>query len=138
VTPSPEDVETLAAFSADERPAMSVYLDLVTADKRKSASKDFETMADQRLSEQYGTNHRRRKMLQEDIEIVHMYLNNGSLPGGAGLAIFSCASSLFWRAYTLPVAVPNQVDIGPTFNLAPLRRAMKEIERRQELLAEAI
>lgn len=136
--PSPEDLKRLAAFRTEERPVLSVYLDLVTADKRKSASNEFKLMANQRLAEAYKTDHRRRKMLQEDIEIVQMYLNNGSLTCGAGLAIFSCASSLFWRAYTLPVAVPNQVDIGPTFNLTSLRGAMREMERRQELLEEAV
>jgi hypothetical protein len=131
-------MEKLAAFRTGERLALSVYLELVTSDKRNVASRDFETMVGQRLSEVYKTDFRRRKMLQEDIEIVHMYLNNGALTCGAGLAIFSCASSLFWRAYTLPVAVSNQVDIGSTFNLAPLRQAMVEMERRKELLEEAI
>lgn len=134
--PPPEDLKKLAAFEADGRPVMSVYLNLTTADKRKSASDNFETMANQRL-EECGADHRCRKMLQEDIEIVQMYLNNGSLLHCAGLSIFSCASCLFWRAYSLPVAVPNQVGIGPTFNLAPLIRATREMERRQELLAEA-
>jgi hypothetical protein len=135
VTPSFEDLERLAAFEADGQPALSIYLNLTTAEKRKSASNDFERMATQRLAE-WGIDHRRRKMLQEDIEIVQMYLNN--VPRSAGLAIFSCASRLFWRAYSLPVAVLSQVDIGPTFNLDPLITAMKEMRRRQALLAEAI
>ncbi len=137
MTPSPEDLERLAAFEAEGRPALSIYLDLTTANKRKSACNNFETIAKQRLDE-CGTNYRYRKMLQEDIEIVQIYLRNDSLPHSAGLVIFSCASRLFWRAYSLPVAVPNRVDIGPTFNLDPLIAAMKEIKRRQALLAEAV
>ncbi len=134
--PSPEDFERLATFETDGRPAMTVYLDLTTSDKRESASKRFEAMAVQQL-EKCGASRRCRKMLREDIDIIHMYLNNGCLPCGAGLAIFSCASCLFWRAFSLPVAVSNRVGIGPVFNLEPLNQAMEEMERRRELLAEA-
>jgi len=136
VIPSSKDLETLAAFKAKGQSALSVYLDMTTAEKRKSAYSYFETMTNQQLRE-HGTNYHCRRMLQEDMDVVQMCLSNRSTPG-VGIAIFSCASSLFWRAYSLPVAVPNRVDIGSVFDLDPLRRAMKEIERRQELLAEAI
>lgn len=135
--PSPEELQRLAAFETDGQPTLSIYLDLTTANKRKSASNDFETMSNQQL-DKCRADRRCRKILQEDIEIVQIYLSDGSLPPSAGLAIFSCASRLFWRAYSLPVAVPNRVDIGPTFNLEPLLSAMKEIKRRQALLAEAV
>ncbi len=135
--PSPEDLARLAAFEADGRPALSIYLELTTAHKRKSASNIFETMANQQL-EARNVDRRWRKMLQEDIEIVQMYLSNSSFPCSAGLAIFSCACRVFWRAYPLPVAVPNRVYIGPTFNLEPLISALDAIKRRQALLAEAV
>jgi len=127
----------LAAFEAGGRPALSIYLELTTAHKRKSANDIFEAMVNQQL-EACNADRRWRKMLQEDIEIVQMYLSNGSFPYSAGLAIFSCACRVFWRAYPLPVAVPNRVDIGPTFNLEPLISALEEIKRRQALLAEAV
>lgn len=137
VTPSPEDLARLAAFEADGRPALSIYLELTTVHRRKSARSIFETMASQQL-EAGNADRRWRRMLQEDIEIVQMYLSNGSFPYSAGLAIFSCAGRVFWRAYPLPVAVPNRVDIGPTFNLEPLLSALEAIKRRQALLAEAV
>ena len=57
---------------------------------------------------------------EEDIEIVRLYLNCNASRCGAGLAIFSCASELFWRAYSLPVPVPTHVAVGPRFDIEPL------------------
>lgn len=62
-----------------------------------------------------------RKAIQEDIEIVSLYLKTNAHRRQPGLAIFSCAAELFWRAYPLPEPVPNRVVIGPRFDLEPLR-----------------
>jgi hypothetical protein len=61
-----------------------------------------------------------REIIQEDIEIVSLYINSNAYRCGAGLAIFSCASELFWRAYSLPLPVPSQVAVGPQFDIEPL------------------
>jgi len=41
-----------------------------------------------------------------------------------------------WLAYSLPVAVPNRLDIRSSFNLGPLIWALKKVDRWRELLAE--
>jgi hypothetical protein len=56
------------------------------------------------------------------MEIVGLYLRTNGHRRHPGLAIFSCAAELFWRAYPLPRPVPNQVAVGPKFNLEPLHQ----------------
>ena len=58
------------------------------------------------------------------MEIVGLYLKTNGHRYPPGLAIFSCAAELFWRAYPLPVAVPTQVTVGPKFDLEPLLRIL--------------
>jgi hypothetical protein len=136
VTLSSEDLDTLATFESDGQPALSIYLDLTTAAKRNVIGETFQDMIERRIEKEGMQRHRQRK-LQEDMTIVQRYLQNGNSPYGPGVVIFSCASHLFWRAFILPVAVTDQVDIGPRFNLEPLREAMKRMRHREELLSEA-
>jgi hypothetical protein len=56
------------------------------------------------------------------MEIVKLYLQTNGHRRYAGLAIFSCASELFWRAYPLLVPVPTEITVGPGFNVEPLRQ----------------
>jgi hypothetical protein len=66
-----------------------------------------------------------QEVLKEDMEIIGLYLRANGHRNHAGLAIFSCAAELFWRAYPLPVPVPTQVTIGPRFNVEPLAEAVE-------------
>lgn len=136
MTLSSEDLESLATFEPNGQPALSIYLDLTTSAKRNAIGETFEAMIKQQIEKEATRPHQRRK-LQEDMAIVQGYLQNGHTPYGPGVAIFSCASCLFWRVYVLPVAVKDQVNVGSKFNLEPLHEAMKRMRHREELLSEA-
>lgn len=115
----PKDLELLRAFDSGGRITLSVYLRLDTPQRRESAYDEFLRQVRTRI-EECGSNAECQEAIQEDLEIVGLYLRTNGHRRHVGLAIFSCASELFWRAYPLAVPVPTQVTVGPQFNLEPL------------------
>jgi hypothetical protein len=113
------ELEVLRSFNGHGRSVLSAYLCLDTPKHRESAYDDFVQHMQVRL-EECGTNADCREAIKEDMEIVGLYLKTNGHRRHAGLAIFSCAAELFWRAYPLPVPVPTQVTVGPRFHLRPL------------------
>jgi hypothetical protein len=61
-----------------------------------------------------------REALEEDAEIVGLYLKTNGHRRHPGIVIFSCAAELFWRAYPLTKALPTRVSVGPKFDVEPL------------------
>ncbi len=118
------DLELLRSFDSRESVALSVYLRLDTPAYRDSAYDVFLQQVQAHLDE-CGAAEECRRALQEDVEIVGLYLKTNGHRQHAGLAIFSCAAELFWRAYPLRVPVPNQVTVGPRFDLSPLRQVAR-------------
>ena len=118
----PKDFELLRAFDSGGRITLSVYLRLDTPESRESAYEEFMRQVRIRI-EECGSNVECRSEIQEDMEIVGLYLRTNGHRRHAGLAIFSCAPELFWRAYPLAVPVPSQVTVGPQFNLEPLTQS---------------
>ena len=114
------DLELLESFNGHGHIVLSAYLQLDTPQHRQAAFEEFMRQAWARL-EECGPRADCRKAIQEDIEIVSVYLKTNGHRRQPGLAIFSCAAELFWRAYPLPEPVPNRVIIGPRFDLDPLR-----------------
>ena len=117
------DLEVLRSFDSRGRITLSAYLRLDSAADRASAYEVFMTLMRTRL-EQCGSNRECRDAVEEDMAIVGLYLRTNGHRQHAGLAIFSCAAELFWRAYPLESAIPTQVTVGPTFNLEPLLLAV--------------
>jgi hypothetical protein len=113
------ELEILRSFNGHGRIVLSAYLCLDTPEHRKSAYDDFVQQMQARM-EECGHQAECRKAIEEDMEIVGLYLKTNGHRRHAGLAIFSCAAELFWRAYPLPVPVATQVVVGPTFHLKPL------------------
>ena len=116
------DLELLRSFGGRGHTALSVYLRLDTPAYRDSAYDFFLEQVQARLDE-CGAREECRQAIQEDLEIVSLYLKTNGHRQHAGLAIFSCAAELFWRAYPLSTPVPGQVTVGPHFNLEPLLQA---------------
>jgi hypothetical protein len=114
------DLELLESFNGHGHIVLSAYLQLDTPQHRQAAYEEFMRQARARL-EECGPRADCRKAIQEDIEIVSLYLKSNGHRRQPGLAIFSCAAELFWRAYPLPEAVPDRVVIGQRFDLEPLR-----------------
>lgn len=116
---SKKDLEVLRAYRSRGHTLLSVYLRLDSAAGRQGAYQQFV-----RLLRACLNNHELPPMcpeiIQEDIEIVSLYLTSNANHPGAGLAIFSCACELFWRAYSLPILIPSRVAVGPRFDIEPL------------------
>jgi hypothetical protein len=113
------DLEVLRSFDARGNITLTAYLRLDTPQHRESAYREFMQQIQTRLAE-CGPRPECREAIQEDVEIVGLYLKTNGHRRHAGVAIFSCAAELFWRAYPLPVAIPSHVTVGPRFDVEPL------------------
>jgi hypothetical protein len=104
---------------------LSAYLRLDTPEHRETAHNEFMLQMQSRL-EECGGSLECREALKEDMEIVSLYLRTNGHRDYVGLAIFSCAAELFWRVYPLPAPLPNQVSVGPKFDIEPLRKDIRQ------------
>lgn len=116
------DLELLRTFDSRGRITLTAYLSLDTPKRRQSAYDDFVQHMRARLDE-CGSDRECREAIQEDMEIVGLYLKGNGHRRARAVALFSCAAELFWRAYPLTVPVPTQVTVGTSFDLGPLVHA---------------
>ena len=116
---SDRELDVLKAYDNRGHNLLSVYLRLDTSARRQAANDQFVQQVRACL-DNHDPPPMLREIIQEDIEIVSVYISSNAKRCGAGLAIFSCASELFWRAYSLPLPVPTQVAVGPRFDIDPL------------------
>lgn len=123
-----KELNVLESFNGRGHIVLSAYLPLDTAEHRRSAYANFLELAQERL-EECGRRADCREAMREDIEIVGLYLKSNGHRHNAGLAIFSCAAELFWRAYPLPVPVSTQVAVGSHFDLEPLKQVVERVQR---------
>ncbi|MGC9334183.1 MAG: hypothetical protein ACP5JJ_08555 [Anaerolineae bacterium] len=117
------DLEVLQSFNGREHITLSAYLLLDTPERREAAYSEFMRLTKKRL-EDCRPRPECQEAIHEDMEIVGLYLKTNGRRNHPGLAIFSCAAELFWRAYSLPVPIPTQVSVGPRFDVEPLKEAM--------------
>ena len=113
------DLEILQRFDSRGHITLSAYLRLDSPDHRESAFDEFAQQMQAKLDEcapQTGC----KEAIKEDMEIVELYLKTNGHREHAGLAIFSCAAELFWRAYPLARPIPTKVTVGPRFDVDPL------------------
>jgi len=120
-----EDLETLQSFNSHDHITLSAYLRLDTAERRAAAHQEFVRQMEMRLAE-CQPQPECREAIQEDMEIVGLYLKSNGHRQVAGVAIFSCAAEFFWRAYPLSRPLPTQVAVGDRFRLEPLLEAALE------------
>jgi hypothetical protein len=116
------DLETLQSFDGHGHITLSAYLPLDTPEHRETAYDVFVRQVQACLDE-CGPRPECREAIKEDMEIVGLYIRTNGHRHHPGLAIFSCAAELFWRAYPLSVPLPAQVMVGPRFDLEPLMQA---------------
>jgi len=119
------DLEALQSFNGHGSITLSAYLRLDTPQHQESAYDEFVQQMNMRLDE-CRSKPDCREALREDMEIVGMDLHTNGHRDYAGLAIFSCATELFWRVYPLPVPLPNRVSVGPKFDVEPLKQALEQ------------
>jgi hypothetical protein len=116
------ELEALKTFDSHGGITLSAYLRLDTPEHRESAYEQFLEQVKTHL-EECGRDVHCREEIQEDLEIVDIYLKTNGHRWHPGLAIFSCASALFWRVYPLPAPVPTRAAVGLSFDLEPLLQA---------------
>lgn len=121
-----KELKILESFNGRGNIVLSAYLPLDTLEHRRSAYESFIELAQQRL-EECGPRPDCREAIREDMEIVGLYLKSNGHRHNPGLAIFSCATELFWRAYPLPLPVSPQVSVGPHFDLEPLKQVAERL-----------
>jgi len=73
---------------------------------------------------------RLRNMLKEvdlpdDVEMIERYMNTEYDWSGRGIAIFSCATNDFFRAYPLAIAVHDMVQVGDIPSVKPLANLLE-------------
>jgi hypothetical protein len=118
------DLKALQSFDSRGNITLTAYLRLDTPERRESAYDEFVQQMQLRLAE-CGSRPECREAIEEDMEIVGIYLRTNGHRQHAGLVIFSCAAELFWRAYPLPRPLSTQVTVGASFNLEPLAEVVE-------------
>lgn len=118
---SQADLAALQSFDSHGGITLSVYLQMDTPERRSSAYDELKRQALKQLKEG-DPQPACREAIKEDMEIVGLYLRTNGHRRHSGLAIFSCAAELFWRAYPLPTPLRTQITIGPQFNIEPLKQ----------------
>lgn len=94
-----DDLRELAAYQA-QTPVLSVYLDV---DPTKHATDEYKLALRQLLKRAEGV------AALEDVAAVERFFDHEYDWSGRGVAVFSCSSEGFWRAYSLPVSVTSRV-----------------------------
>lgn len=117
------DLAALRSFDSRGRITVSAYLRLDSPEHRDCAYEKFVEQMQARLTE-CAPQPECQQAIKEDMEIIGLYLRTNGHRQHVGLAIFSCAAELFWRAYPLSEPLPTQVTVGPKFDLKPLMQAI--------------
>lgn len=119
------ELSLLRGFGAGEHIALSVYLDLSTPERRGTALQRLEAALTPQLSGNDGIPPEQAAELQEDMDMVRLYLKSSNGARAPYLAAFSCAPELFWRVYQLDAPVGEMVALQRTFHLGPLEEALR-------------
>ena len=120
------EIEALKNYRTQGSLALSAYIDLSSADLKSTADHLLKDRIEARLRE-LDVDINERGSLQEDLELIEIYLNTNGNRRAAGVAVFSCAEELFWRAYLLPVPVDMHVHIGSELDPEPLVEVFERI-----------
>jgi peptide chain release factor subunit 1 len=105
-----DDLRELAAYQA-QTPVLSVYLDV---DPTKHTTDEYKLALRQLLKRAEGS------AAPEDVAAVERFFDHEYDWSGRGVAVFSCSSERFWRAYSLPVPVTPRVTTARKPYIWPL------------------
>lgn len=127
-TLTPTDLAALDQYSCPSGLAVSVYVDLESLPERDTATRLLQQLAEAQ-KEELGMDQEAWSTLQEDLEIIRLYLKTNGNRQVPGVAIFCCASEYFWRAYPLPTPIPTHMHIGSRLDTAHLTLLIQTAEK---------
>lgn len=104
------DLQELVAFEA-QTPVLSVYLNV---DPVEHTTDEYKLALRQMLKRVEGT------AAPDDTTAVERFFNHEYDWSGRGVAVFSCAEEMFWRAYSLAVPVASGVTVARKPHVWPL------------------
>ena len=119
------ELALLRQFDADGHFALSLYLDLSTPTLRDEAIQRVTAALAPYLQGNNGDGAEQAEEFQEDLDMVRLYFKTSNSSRAPYVAIFSCASQLFWRVYQLNVPVEETIIVSDRFELAPLEAALE-------------
>ena len=119
---SREDLGLLDRFNADGGIALSIYLDVSTAERHMGA---LDRVREHVRAQGETDGAAMLLALAEDLDMVELYLGTTAAHSLSYVAIFSCASQLFWRAYPLHALSEESITIGDRFETGPLHSSVR-------------
>lgn len=122
------EFETLTSFRSHSGLALSVYLDLRSTRRKEKAIETVRLLVHRHLQNMQHSEED-WETLQEDIDLIQIYLQTKGNHQAVGLALFSCAQELFWRAYPMWTPIKTEVYIGTQLDT---RQLMEVLERTRE------
>jgi len=127
VTVSWDGLRELAAFTAENGCAISLYLDLdpSVSPTAGDAATRVNSLLDEGLREAATASrrltHEQRQALQDDLGRIRRYLDQEfEREGARGLAVFAAGLDNIWKPIPLIDSIPDAIKIGREFYLAPL------------------
>ena len=123
------EIETLNSFRFSSGLALSVYLDLSSTWRKEEAVDMARSLVRRRLRE-LQRSEEDWQAVQEDLDLIQIYLRTNSNRQAIGVVIFSCAQDLFWRAYPLWTPIKTEVHIGAELNTRQLLEAAERVKER--------
>lgn len=109
------EIETLNSFRSRSGLALSVYIDLRSTQQKEKAIDTVRSLV-RRCLEDLKCDERDWETIQEDLDLIQIYLRTNSNRQAIGVAVFSCAQDLFWRACPVWAPITTEVYIGSEFN----------------------
>jgi peptide chain release factor subunit 1 len=113
------DLHQLAGIDTRPNPTLSLYLALdASREGRLQALAQMVKTKEQQLNDNGSA--KTWQSLAPDINLLTRYVEELPLGPDRGLALFTCSANGVFSVHTLPVVVPNLMELGPAPYIRPL------------------
>ncbi|MHB0876021.1 MAG: hypothetical protein ACYC5O_08260 [Anaerolineae bacterium] len=117
-----DGMDALKRLDTDGHLALSLYLDVSTPDRRRRVMQRVAKAIEGQLAAAGNHTAEQVQELQEDIELVRLYFGTSASRRHPYVAIFSCATQLFWRVVPLPEPIAESIVAADSLDVGPLRQ----------------